>query len=81
LAATFGCLISAGLAVPFAVTGVRVNPAVGVSKALGLFAFYWIIDRVCKLLGEQQAVDPWVAAWLPIAVMAVLASWLMWRER
>ncbi len=81
IASTFGCLISASLAVPLAVSGVRVNPAVGVSKALGLFAGYWILDRVCKLLGEQQALAPWLAAWLPIAAMAILGAWLMWRER
>lgn len=81
LASTFGCLIAAGLAIPFAVTGVRVNPAVGVSKALGLFGAYWLMYTVCRLLGEQQALAPSVAAWLPTAVMLLLAVWLMWRER
>lgn len=81
LAGSFGCLISAGLAVPFAVSGVRVNPAVGVSKALGLFGAYWLMNTVCRLLGEQQAMDPWLAAWLPITAMTLVAAWLMWRER
>lgn len=81
LAGTFGCLIAAGLAVPFAVTGVRVNPAVGVSKALGLFGAYWLMDTICRLLGEQQALVPWMAAWLPIFAMTAIAGWLMWRER
>jgi LPS export ABC transporter permease LptG len=81
LASTFGCLIAAGIAVPFAVSGVRVNPAVGVSKALGLFGAFWIIYTICRLLGEQQALAPPVAAWVPTGVMAVLAVWLMWRER
>lgn len=81
LAGTFGCVISAGFAIPFAVSGVRVNPAVGVSKALGLFALYWLIDRIGKLLGEQQVLAPWAAAWLPILAMTAVAGWLMWRER
>jgi lipopolysaccharide export system permease protein len=81
LASTFGCLIAAGLAVPFAVSGVRVNPAVGVSKALGLFLCYWMMFTVCRLLGEQEALAPWVAAWLPSFIMAGVAVWLNWRAR
>jgi lipopolysaccharide export system permease protein len=81
LASTFGCLIAAGLAVPFAVSGVRVNPAVGVSKALGLFGAYWVMYTICRLLGEQQALLPAVAAWVPTVVMSVVAVWLMWRAR
>jgi lipopolysaccharide export system permease protein len=76
LASPFCCLIVIGLAVPFAVTGVRVNPMVGVSKSLVLFAVYYLVSNVCALLGAQQNLSPMFAAWLPNLLMFALAVWL-----
>ncbi|HEX9782932.1 MAG TPA: LptF/LptG family permease [Opitutaceae bacterium] len=77
MAGAFSCLIVAGLAVPFAVSGVRVNPAVGVSKSLALFFLFYLLATIGTMLGDQGAVPPWVAAWLPNSFMACLAGWLM----
>ncbi len=79
MAASFSGLIIVALAIPFATTGVRVNPMVGVSKSIGLFAFYYLIDNVSRILGEQGALDPLPAAWLPLLVMAVVALLLLRR--
>jgi lipopolysaccharide export system permease protein len=73
LAGTFSCVIVAGLAVPFAVGGVRVNPAVGVSKSISLFALFWLLARAGELLGAEGTVDPVVAAWTPYVVMSAIA--------
>lgn len=81
LAGTFSCLIATGLAIPFAVSGVRVNPAVGVSKSIALFALFFVLSFIGNQLGEQGAVEPWLAAWLPNAFMAGLAFWFMFRVR
>jgi len=81
LASSIACLIAAGLAVPFAVSGVRVNPAVGVSKSIGLFVIFWILTMLGNQLGEQATLPPVVAAWLPNLVMASAALWFLWRER
>jgi lipopolysaccharide export system permease protein len=81
LAGTFSCLIVAGLAVPFAVSGVRVNPAVGVSKSITLFALFWLLNTFGTLLGERGAMTPTLAAWLPNIVMGLLAIWLLFRTR
>jgi len=81
LAGTFSCLIVAGLAIPFAVTGVRVNPAVGVSKSLGLFVLYYLFTTFGTLLGEQGALDARVAAWLPNVVGILVALWFSARAR
>lgn len=81
LAGTFSCFIVAGLAVPFAVSGVRVNPAVGVSKSLGLFVFYYLLSIIGEQLGVQGFVSPQVAGWMPNGFMVVLAFWLMARVR
>jgi lipopolysaccharide export system permease protein len=79
LASPFCCLIVIGLAVPFAVAGVRVNPIVGVSKSLVLFALYYLLTNLCSLLGTQQNLAPWLAAWLPNLTMLALAAWLCRR--
>ena len=46
MASAASCLIVVGIAIPFAISGVRVNPAVGVSKSLGLFIGYFILASV-----------------------------------
>jgi lipopolysaccharide export system permease protein len=81
LAGTFSCMIVAGLAVPFAVSGVRVNPAVGVSKSISLFALFWLVANVGERLGAEGTLNPILAAWVPHAFMAVLAAVFMLRTR
>ena len=51
LASPFCCLIVVGIAIPFAVSGVRVNPMVGVSKSIGLFAAYYLLTNIFNMLG------------------------------
>ncbi len=65
LAGPFSCLVVVGLAIPFAVSGVRTNPMVGVSKAIGVFVLYYMFDRVGYALGAQQIVPVVLAAWIP----------------
>lgn len=65
LAETLMPLVIIAFAVPFAVAGVRVNPAVGVSKALGLFVVYFVAMRVGLILGGRGVVGPAVAAVMP----------------
>lgn len=81
IAATLGPLIVIAIAIPFAVSGVRVNPAVGVSKSIGLFFLYYILMNVGTTLATKQVIDPVAAAWLPNAGMALLALWFFVRLR
>jgi lipopolysaccharide export system permease protein len=81
LADTFAPLIIMGIAIPFAVTGVRVNPAVGVSKAMGLFVVYFILLKFATVLGTRGTLDPIVAAWLPNAAMTLVGAWVFWKRR
>ncbi len=76
-----GPLIVIGLAIPFAVSGVRVNPAVGVSKSIGLFIVYYILENVAISLASKNYIDPITAAWLPNIVMASIGIWLFVRIR
>jgi lipopolysaccharide export system permease protein len=76
-----GPLIVIAIAIPFAVGGVRVNPAVGVSKSIGLFFLYYVLTSFSTTLAAKGFVDPMVAAWVPHAGMALLALWFFARLR
>jgi lipopolysaccharide export system permease protein len=81
LADTMVPLIVILLAVPFAVTGVRVNPAVGASKSLGLFALYFLLVKTSYTCGGLGLVDPLWAALLPNLVMLALGGIVFARAR
>ncbi|MEO7412421.1 MAG: LptF/LptG family permease [Opitutaceae bacterium] len=81
IADTLGPLIVIAIAIPFAVSGLRVNPAVGVSKSIGLFFLYYVIASFAKSLATRQLLAPEVAAWIPNAALAALAVWLFARLR
>lgn len=81
LADTLGPLIVIVIAIPFAVAGVRVNPAVGVSKALGLFVLYFILVRASYALGGRAVIDPLYAAILPNFMMLAIGGIFFLRVR
>jgi lipopolysaccharide export system permease protein len=81
LAAPFSCLVVVGLAVPFAVSGVRTNPMIGISKCMGYFLVFYILMSVATILGERQLIPALWAAWLPNVVMFVAAGWLYRQAR
>lgn len=81
IAETVTPLIVIALAIPFSITGVRVNAAVGVSKSIGLFFLYYVFTNFAISLATRDFIDPLVAAWLPHAAMMLLAGWLFVRVR
>jgi lipopolysaccharide export system permease protein len=77
---TIGPLIIIAIAIPFAVSGVRVSPAVGVSKSIGLFFLYYVLTMLSqKVLGEGGYLEPMWAALMPNLAMTGLAAWLFGR--
>ena len=81
IADTLGPLIVIAIAIPFAVAGVRVNPAVGVSKSIGLFFLYYLLANFASSLATKGLMDPMFAAWVPNAGLALLAVWFFGRLR
>jgi lipopolysaccharide export system permease protein len=81
IADILGPLIVIGIAIPFAVSGVRVNPAVGVSKSIGLFFLYLVLKNLAESLATKGLIDPGPAAWLPDIGMTCLAVVLFFRLR
>lgn len=81
LADTLAPLIIIAIAIPFAVTGVRVNPAVGVSKAIGLFLLYFVCLKISTVLGTRGILDPITAAWVPNFAMSAVGAWVFLNRR
>jgi lipopolysaccharide export system permease protein len=81
IADTLGPLIILAIAIPFAVSGVRVNPAVGVSKSIGLFFVYYLLTTLATMLGGKGYLDPIWAALLPNLAMIGLATYFFGRMR
>jgi lipopolysaccharide export system permease protein len=81
IADTLSPLIVIAIAIPFAVTGVRVNPAVGVSKSIGLFFLYYIFANFASSLATKGILEPDLAAWVPNVGLAALAAWFFARLR
>jgi lipopolysaccharide export LptBFGC system permease protein LptF len=75
------CLVVVGLGVPFATSGVRVNPMVGMTKAMVLFFAFFAMANVVSILGSQGRLPALWAAWLPTILAAALGLWLMRRAR
>jgi lipopolysaccharide export system permease protein len=81
LADTLGPLIILAIAIPFSVTGVRVSPAVGVSKSIGLFFMFYLLSNFATLLGGGGWIEPVWAACLPDLAMIGVAAFLFGRMR
>lgn len=81
IADTLGPLIVIAIAIPFAVSGLRVNPAVGVSKSIGLFFLYYVLSTLATSLATREILEPQFAAWLPNIAIAGLALWLFAKLR
>ena len=78
---TIGPLIIIAIAIPFAMAGVRVSPAVGVSKSIGLFFLYYLLTTLSKVLGSGGYLEPMWAALMPNLTMTGLAAWFFGKMR
>jgi lipopolysaccharide export system permease protein len=81
LADTLGPLIILAIAIPFAMSGVRVSPTVGVSNAIGLFIAYFFLNMLATELGGNGYMDPLWAAWMPNIALIGLATFFFGRMR
>lgn len=81
MASAASCLIVAGIAIPFAVSGIRTNPAVGVTKSIGLFFAFYLLTSILNAMGREGALPPEWAAWTPMVFMVLFAYVLLRRVR
>ncbi len=70
------------LGVPFSMRGRREGSAAkDLGLCLGFTFFYWLFYSVGLSLGSNGALPPWLAAWLPSSIFAVIAVTLIARQR
>ncbi|MGF1531812.1 MAG: LptF/LptG family permease [Puniceicoccaceae bacterium] len=81
LAEPLACLVAVAFGVPFAASGVRRNPFVGTSRAIGVFLLYLIGGRILALMGSRGLIEPILAAWLPPVIALTFGLWLFLRGR
>ena len=64
------CLVVLAIAIPFAMTGVRTNPMVGVSKTMAMFFGYFLLENIMTGLGSSGSIKPlWAAAVPPLCIL------------
>ncbi len=71
------CLIVLGLAIPFSLTGVRTNPFVGVSKAMGLLFLYHILLNVAQFAGSSGFSPFWAASIPNLAAIGLIGYYFV----
>lgn len=79
IAETLSPIVVIAIAIPFALAGGRTNPAVGVSKSIGLFFLYYVLTTTANTLASRGLLEPRTAAWLPNLGMLGLAGWFLVR--
>ena len=65
LAGPFSCLVVVGLAVPFAVFGVRSNPMIGILICMACLLVFYLLTVIATIIGEQGIIPAYIAAWIP----------------
>ena len=75
LANPLNCIFGLLLGVPFAISGQRVNPMVGATRAIGIFVGYFFLTGLCRMLGEHALLEPGAAAWIPPIILCAFAGW------
>lgn len=78
LASPFSCLVVIGIVIPFAVSGVRTNPLVGVAKTGVLFLVYFGVASIFRIMGDKGTIPVEVAAWAPVG-LGLAASAILYR--
>ena len=70
------CVVVLAIAIPFSMTGVRINPMVGVSKTIGMFFAYFVLESIMNGLGGKGILPPLVAALIPVLAILVWTIFL-----
>jgi lipopolysaccharide export system permease protein len=70
------CVLVVGFGLPFAASGVRTNPMIGISKAFGMFMLYFLLSNISTILGDGGWIAPLHAAMIPMLLVGCGAAWV-----
>ncbi|MBM3887955.1 MAG: YjgP/YjgQ family permease [Verrucomicrobia bacterium] len=77
----WACLVACLMAIPLGAGTGRRSALVGVTVALALFVFYFVVYYAGLTLGKQGALNHIVAAWMANGVFMLMGLVMMWRVR
>jgi lipopolysaccharide export system permease protein len=80
LAWPFACFIAVLVAVPLAIRFGRRGRMLGMLLAVVAFFCYYILVSVMTAFGNNGAIDPYLAAWIPNIIMGAAGGFLLWLE-
>lgn len=80
-ATCWSTLLVMGIAIPFAMSGMRVNPLAGASKACGLLFLFYLGVHFFHALGADGWIPPWLASWFPNLLLFGAGIYLLRRMR
>jgi len=72
-------LVMAMLAIPFALQAGRRSTVTGVAIAVGIALAYWTISGLFEAMGNISELPPFLAAWSPDLIFALLGGYLILR--
>jgi lipopolysaccharide export system permease protein len=81
IAAPWTCLIVVLMAIPFGAQSGRRNLFFGVAGSIFICFGYFVLQEFCLALGMGGYLLPWVAAWLPNLIFAIIGIFLTLRVR
>lgn len=80
LAWPFACFIAVLVAVPLAIRFGRRGRMLGMLLAVVAFFCYYLLVSAASAFGNNGAIDPYVAAWIPNVVFGAAGAFLLWLE-
>jgi lipopolysaccharide export system permease protein len=80
LAWPFACIIGVLVAVPLALRFGKRGRMLGISLSIVAFFVYYLMVSVAAAFGRNGALNPYLAAWLPNALVGTLGVVLLWLE-
>jgi lipopolysaccharide export system permease protein len=76
----FASFIAVLIALPLAVRFGKKGRTLGIALSVVMFFIYYILGAVGAAFGKNGAMPPWIAVWLPNAIMASVGGVLIGKE-
>lgn len=80
LAWPFACFIGVVLALPLAMRFGKRGRTLGIAMAIISFFIYYLMTFAASAFGRNGQINPFLAAWIPNAIMGITGSVLLWLE-
>ena len=76
----FASFIAVLVALPLAVRFGKKGRTLGIALSVVVLFVYYILSAVGAAFGKNGAMQPWLAVWLPNAIMAAAGGFMIFKE-